>query len=59
MITAPRRPAFCVPNDVVLPEDVTTPERFAFVVTVPAEPVMLIAIAEEVAMEANEFTPVA
>ena len=37
----PRTPADCEPYDVVLPTEVTTPERFALVVTVPALPPML------------------
>ena len=48
-----------VPKEVVLPEEVMTPERFALVVTVPALPVMLILIAEEVAIDAKVLAPVA
>jgi len=36
----PKTPADCEPYEVVLPTEVTTPERFALVVTVAAEPPM-------------------
>ena len=50
----PRTPADCEPYAVVLPTEVTTPERFAFVVTVPAFPPML---SEEVAAKARPVPP--
>ena len=46
----PRMPCARVPKDVVLPTEVTTPERLALVVTVAALPPML---REEVAMNAK------
>jgi hypothetical protein len=55
-----KTPLVARPKDVaLLPEEVTAPERLAFVVTVAALPLMLMAIAEEVATEAKVFTPVA
>ena len=45
--------------EVVLPEEVTTPDRLALVVTVAALPLMLIAIGVEVETEAKVFAPVA
>ena len=59
VIAFPKTPAVCEPYEVVFPTEVTTPERFAFVVTVAALPVMLIAIGDEVETEATVFTPVA
>ena len=52
-------PAGCEPYEVVLPLEVTTPLRFALVVTVAAVPVMLIETAVEVEIDARVFTPVA
>jgi len=53
----PRIPCASVPKAVtLLPELVTAPDMFAFVVTVAALPVMLRAIAEEVAV--TNGTPV-
>ena len=59
--TAPSTPAFWVPKEVTLLEPVVviTPESEGTVVTEPAEPVMLMLMAEEVAMEATVFAPVA
>ena len=55
----PSTPAFCVPKTVAFPVLVTTPVRFAFVVTVAALPLMERATAEEVATEAKVLAPVA
>ena len=52
-------PAVCEPYEVVLPLEVTTPLRFALVVTVAALPVVLIESADEGGMGASELTPVA
>ncbi len=58
--TAPSTAAFWVPKEVTLLEPVVvmTPESVGTVVTEPAEPVMLMLMAEEVAMEATVLTPV-
>ena len=55
----PSTPTVCEPYEVVLPLEVTTPLRFALVVTVAALPVMLIETAVEVEIDARVFTPVA
>lgn len=55
----PKIPCARTPNDVVLPLEVTTPVRFAFVVTVAALPVILMFTGEEVEIDATVLTPVA
>ena len=55
MVFAPAVAAY----EVVLPEEVMTPLRFAFVVTVAAFPLMFILTGEEVETDAKVFAPVA
>src|SRR3989338_2557096 len=52
----PSTPTVCEPYEVVLPLEVTTPLRFALVVTVAALPVMLVSSGEDVLM-ADETPP--
>jgi hypothetical protein len=59
VIEVPSTPAEALPNEVVLPELVTTPVRLALVVTVLALPEILICTGDEVETEANVLTPVA
>ena len=58
LITAEKAGVLCT-EEVVLPTGVTTPERFALVVTVLALPVMLMLTAEEMRRRTSVFTPVA